>query len=91
MRVFLTGATGFIGSAIVANLLDDGHEVLGLVRSETSADALRQAGCDVLRGDLRDLESLRRRAAAQSANRACRSLKSQRPAGPGTRSARWAA
>ncbi|WP_346891059.1 SDR family oxidoreductase [uncultured Roseibium sp.] len=60
MRVFLTGATGFIGSAIVTNLLNDKREVLGLARSEKSADALRQAGCDVLRGDLRDLESLRR-------------------------------
>ena len=60
MRVFLTGATGFIGSAIMAKLLNDKHEVLGLARSEASADALRQAGCDVLRGDLRDLESLRR-------------------------------
>ncbi|MCD1633730.1 SDR family oxidoreductase [Martelella mediterranea] len=60
MRIFLTGATGFIGSAIVPNLLNDDHEVLGLARSEPSAEALRQAGCDVLRGDLRDLESLRR-------------------------------
>jgi len=59
MRIFLTGATGFIGSALVPNLLDDGHEVLGLARSEPSEEALRQAGCDVLRGDLRDLESLR--------------------------------
>ena len=60
MRIFLTGATGFIGSAILPNLLDDRHEVLGLARSDASADALRQAGCDVLRGDLRDLQSLRR-------------------------------
>lgn len=60
MRIFLTGATGFIGSAIMPNLLDDRHEVVGLARSDASADALRQAGCDVLRGDLRDLESLRR-------------------------------
>ncbi|MGV0909723.1 SDR family oxidoreductase [Martelella sp. FOR1707] len=59
MRIFLTGATGFIGSAIVPNLLNDGHEVLGLARSEPSAEVLRQAGCDVLKGDLRDLESLR--------------------------------
>nr|WP_272209711.1 SDR family oxidoreductase [Marinicella sp. W31]MDC2875535.1 SDR family oxidoreductase [Marinicella sp. W31] len=60
MRIFLTGATGFIGSAIAANLLNDRHEVLGLARSDMSADALRQAGCDVVRGDLRDLQSLRR-------------------------------
>ena len=60
MQIFLTGATGFIGSAIVANLLDDKHQVLALARSDTSADVLRHAGCDVLRGDLRDLESLRR-------------------------------
>jgi len=59
MRIFLTGATGFIGSAIVPNLLNDGHQVLGLARSEPSAEVLRQAGCDVLKGDLRELESLR--------------------------------
>ncbi|AXS40732.1 NAD-dependent epimerase/dehydratase family protein [Breoghania sp. L-A4] len=67
MRIFLTGATGFIGSAIVPNLLNDRHEVLGLARSGTSADALRQAGCDVLQGDLRDLDSLRRGAAQADA------------------------
>ncbi|WP_180898997.1 SDR family oxidoreductase [Martelella soudanensis] len=60
MRIFLTGATGFIGSAIAANLLNDKHQVLGLARSDTSAEVLRQAGCDVLQGDLHDLESLRR-------------------------------
>ncbi|KGF68292.1 NAD-dependent dehydratase [Hoeflea sp. BAL378] len=60
MRIFLTGATGFIGSAIVANLLNEKHQVLGLARSEASADALRQAGCEFLEGDLRDPESLRR-------------------------------
>lgn len=60
MRIFLTGATGFIGSAIVANLLNDKHQVVGLARSDASVAALRQAGCDVLQGDLRDLDSLRR-------------------------------
>jgi len=60
MRIFVTGATGFIGAALVANLLSDKHQVLGLARSDASADTLRQAGCDVLQGDLRDLESLRR-------------------------------
>ena len=60
MRIFLTGATGFIGSAIVPGLLNEKHQVLGLARSEASADALRQAGCEFLEGDLRDPESLRR-------------------------------
>jgi nucleoside-diphosphate-sugar epimerase len=59
MRVFVTGASGWIGSAVVDELLDVGHEVTGLARSASSAAALRAKGVQVRAGDLDDLDSLR--------------------------------
>ncbi len=64
MKVFVTGASGFIGSVTVRELIASGHQVIGMARSDKSAAFVASMGAEVLRGDLDDLDSLRRGAAA---------------------------
>ena len=74
MRVFVTGASGFIGMALVKELLEHGHDVLGMARSDDGAARVATTGAQVHRGDLADSDSLRR-GAAQVSSRSARSVR----------------
>ncbi|KAK9241509.1 hypothetical protein V1506DRAFT_550508, partial [Lipomyces tetrasporus] len=60
MRIFVTGGSGFVGSVVIPELIGAGHEVLGLARSDQSATLVEKLGAQVIRGDINDLDSLRK-------------------------------
>ena len=67
MRVFVTGASGHIASAVIPELLNNGHHVVGLARSDVSAQAVAALGAEALRGDLDDLDGLKAASARPTA------------------------
>jgi uncharacterized protein YbjT (DUF2867 family) len=87
MKVFLTGAAGFIGSFLVPELIDAGHHVMGLSRSDAGAEALTRARAEVICGDVNDLDSLRDYGVA-SRNLAEQTRETRKPNGCAFRNAR---
>ena len=94
MRIFVTGASGWIGSAVVTELLGAGHDVVGLARSDASAQRLQEAGTLVRRGDIDDPDGMARAAAESDGGSPSRIPARGGPSRPGDYTAepnaRWA-